>query len=83
MDSCFQKLRFFKQKKEELEDVNYQTLLKEIGYKFQKKGEVVIRRGEIGRTYFVVLRGEVFVMVPVVTDKELEEKMYDGYFSSS
>ena len=56
--------------------MSYHLCIKELGYYFSHQGEVIIKYGEIGSTFYVIMKGSVDVYVPSETLVHLNQIEY-------
>lgn len=56
--------------------MSYHLCIKELGYYFARQGEVIVRYGEFGSTFFVIIKGIVDVYVPSMATVQLDQIEY-------
>ena len=58
---------FFKKFIDQGDFIVIHQCFKELGYTYANKGETIIRYGDIGKTFYIIIRGAVDVYVPIET----------------
>lgn len=66
--SVFSYISFFQNFQKEFDEETYLELLKKLRYEYGKKNRKIFNYGDMGRKFYIILNGEVSVLVPQNND---------------
>lgn len=69
---------FFKQRK--VKDSDFPDIIEALKYEFYKKGDTIMHWGDFGENFYILINGEVKVLVPspkLKNSRDLMQACYD------
>lgn len=72
--NVFSYIGFFQSFQKEFDNETYDELLKKLRYEYGKKDKKIFNYGDMGRKFYIILNGEVSVLVPPNEKTESQEK---------
>lgn len=63
LNACLLSISYFQEFEKNLEHDTKMEVMRELTFKFYKKGDFVFHAGDLGRHFFMLLKGSVFVLI--------------------
>lgn len=74
LENLMRNYSFFKDLRSKISLESYREFFKELRYESHRKGTVLFNFGEIGKKFYLVLKGSVYVLVPKAKNKILMDQ---------